>query len=138
MGDLGCVPEVRQSRLGVKTGLPGQRLPLLRQMDQKMVQVRQSRPWYKNGAPRLEAPPVAPKWTKKQQVRQNPRAPQRIKMGCNRGLRALKRVKKAFGPSAPEPPLSILLTTIIMLSQQFQSVRNSSRQKCIQRQPQLC
>ena len=74
-GRLGSAPKVRQSRPGVKTGLPGQRLPLLRQ----------------NGPTNGPSAPEPP-------------SPQRIQMGCNRGLLALKRVKKAPGPSGPEPP----------------------------------
>ena len=63
-------------------------------------------------------------------MRQNPRAPQRIKMGCNRGLLALKRVKKAPGPNGPEPPLSILLssgacTTVVQKWSKKQQVRQN-------------
>ena len=66
MGGLGCAPKVRQSRPGAKTGLPGQRLPLLRQNGPKMVQVRQRLPLLrqngpKNGPSAPEPPPPGAK-----------------------------------------------------------------------------
>ena len=92
--------------------------------------------WTKKTASAPEAPPVAPKWTNKwsnppKWTKNNKCArtpePPKNKIGCNRGLRALKRVKRAPGP---EPPLSILLssgacTTVVQKWSKKQQVRQN-------------